>query len=112
MQCAANQPSVDRRLPRYNDIYFMNKLIIISSYTFLGCTSAHYQMSHCVHSGLVHVVCSSTLKARPSHAIEICLNETTVQTSIMLWYRDLTSPLHFLKLELGSKKLCESSQRN
>ena len=95
MQCAASQSRVDWRFPRYNDIHFMNKLIIISSYTFQNaqvrdtrprtvCSSL--ASPHSVPEGLVRVVCSPSHKARLAHAIEICLHETTVQTSSMLRY--------------------------
>ena len=90
MQCAASQSRVDWRFPRYNDIHFMNKLIIISSYTFQN-AQVHDTMQtlHCVLKceGRVRVVCSPSHKARLAHAIEICLHETTVQTSSMRYFK-------------------------
>ena len=124
MQCAASQSRVDWRFPRYNDIHFMNKLIIISSYTFQN-AQVRDTRPRTVCSSLAsphsvrvwYVLYVALLTKRDSHTqlksafmrqlykLPLCCGTMTLS--------DLTSPLHFLKLELGSKScMCESSKRN
>ena len=97
LHCAACQSRVSyahrkavRRFPHYNDIHF----IIISSYTFQGCTGVRYQTaSHCALAGLTsphsvrvwYVLYVALLtKPDPQMQLKAFLNETTVQTSSML----------------------------